>query len=157
MDKKQITEILLLSKECAKDETEFKKETFMAVSLGLIMRSDTIFSQDKISASADVSIGNTNKKLSLREVILEKNPQNNLEKALCIAYYEEQYNGKKSWTTQDLVQGFKDAKEPIPTNPSDTVFKCKIKAWVMDTDGGFMLTKLGEQTINNGFGSKSKE
>lgn len=97
------------------------------------------------------------KKLSIKEFILSKKPRNEVQKALVIGYFLENYEGYTSFNVKDLEDSFRSAKEPVPKNINlavignvskghmmeDKTRKDKIKAWI--------LTNLGEQYVNSDF------
>src|SRR3990172_10716967 len=61
------------------------------------------------------------KKLSLKEFILSKNPKGEVEMTLAIGYYLEKYEGVSSFNVKDLENGFAAAKEKTPLNINDKV------------------------------------
>ena len=63
------------------------------------------------------------KKISIREFLLTKNPQNDVQKTLIIGYYLEQYEHMSSFNVKDLEAGFRKAKETLPSNINDKVKK----------------------------------
>jgi len=97
------------------------------------------------------------KKISLKEFLLSKNPKGDVQKTLVIGYYLEKYEGLTSFNIKDLEEGFRLAKEKIPKNINDKVIqninqdymteakekKDDLKAW--------NLTNLGERFVENGF------
>jgi len=64
----------------------------------------------------------TNKKpISIREFLLSKKLQNDVQKTLAIGYYLEQYQNMTRFNVKDLEDGFRKAKEPLPSNINDKV------------------------------------
>ena len=63
------------------------------------------------------------KKLSTKEFILKKHPRNDVEKALGIAYYLEKFKGLSSFNAIDVENGFRDAREKVPSNVVALNFK----------------------------------
>jgi len=96
------------------------------------------------------------KKLSLKEFILTKKPGDDVQKTLVIGYYLEHFESMDRFNARDLADGFRSAKEPLPTNINDKVNlnigkgymmeakekKDKFKAWV--------LTNSGEKFVEEG-------
>jgi len=100
------------------------------------------------------------KKISIKEFILQKHPGNDVEKALAIAYYLEKYEGFSSFHTIDIEKGFRDAREKVPANVADKIQKNIAKGHIMEAeeekDGhkAYMLTSSGEGFVEDGFGKK---
>jgi len=100
------------------------------------------------------------KKLSTKEFILTKKPIDDVQKTLVIGYYLEHFEGADRFNVKDLAEGFRLAREPIPTNVNDKVNsniekgymmavrekKDKLKAWV--------LTNSGEEYVERDFEKK---
>ena len=97
----------------------------------------------------------THKKLALREFVLSKKPTSAVQTALVIAFYLENYEGKDSFSMEDLREGFRRAKEPIPKNPSDMILKNAKKAFFDQVgekkEGGkvWALTNSGMNEVEN--------
>jgi hypothetical protein len=99
----------------------------------------------------------TKKRDSIKEFIILKNPKNNVQKTLVIGYYLENYEEMSSFNVDNILRGFKDAKEKAP--PRKRIYdkiasnidkghmmvsneqKGKIKSWV--------LTNSGEKFVEN--------
>lgn len=100
------------------------------------------------------------KKFSIKEFILSKKPGNDVQKALAIGYYFEKYEGFSSFNVQDLENGFRSAKEPVPENINDKVNKNIYKGHMMeakqkkDDKMAWVLTNSGEEYIESGFKRK---
>lgn len=98
------------------------------------------------------------KKLSLKEFIISRAPSNAVQTTLTIAYHLENHDGVSPFNAADLEQGFRAAREPVPTNINDKANMCvkngyfmeekskkdKMKAWV--------VTRTGEEVVRAGFG-----
>ena len=96
------------------------------------------------------------KKLSIKEFLLTKKPRDGVQQTLVIGYYLEHLEGMNSFNKKDLAEGFRSAKEPLPTNINDKVNsnisnghmmeakekKDKLMAWV--------LTNSGEKFVEEG-------
>lgn len=103
---------------------------------------------------------NSDKKLSVKEFILSKNPSGDVQKTLAVAYYLEKYEELTSFNADDLRHGFQLAKEAIPENINDKINinirkghmaeakdkKEKKKAWI--------VTNSGEKFLNDGLKDK---
>lgn len=89
------------------------------------------------------------KKLSVKEFILTKKPGDDVQKTLVVGYYLEHFESMDRFNARDLSDGFRSAKEPLPTNINDKVNlnigkgymmeakekKDKFKAWVLTNSG----------------------
>lgn len=97
------------------------------------------------------------RKMSIKEFLIERAPADDVQKTLAIGYFMETYEGMTSFNRSDLEKGFREAKEHPPSNINDKVNmsiknghmmeaekkKDNMKAWV--------LTGTGEQYVLNGF------
>jgi hypothetical protein len=96
------------------------------------------------------------KPLSLREFMLSKSPQTEVDVAIVIAYYFEKHSGISSFTSEDLKNGFAQAKEPSPVNPSEVLAKNARKGFIMEASEkkkglkAWVLTNTGERYVENG-------
>jgi len=97
------------------------------------------------------------KKQSIAEFILDRKPTSDTQKTLCIGYFLEHKNNLVSFTVSDIEQGFKDAKEKIPYNISDQVYKNIAKGHMMETKEKkesarlIKLTSSGDRFVENNF------
>ena len=97
------------------------------------------------------------KEKSIKEFILEKNPKGTYQLGTVIAYYIENYVKISTFTIEDLEQGFKDAKEPLPQNMSDLMYKNTKKGFFMESKElknglkSYLLTNTGEKLVENNF------
>jgi len=96
------------------------------------------------------------KKLSIKEFLLTKKPNDDVQRTIVIGYYLEHFESMDSFNTRDLADGFRSAKDPLPANINDKVNsnigkgymmeakekKDKLKAWV--------LTNSGEKFVEEG-------
>lgn len=97
------------------------------------------------------------KKLSIKEFILSKNPTNDIQKTLAIGYYLEKYEGLSSFNVKDLEKGFHDAKESAPENINYKVIINIQKGYMMESKEkkddlkAWNLTNSGEKLVENNF------
>ena len=96
------------------------------------------------------------KKLPVKEFLLTKKPNDDVQRTLVIGYYLEYFESMDSFNTRDLADGFRSAKESLPSNINDKVNsnidkdymmkakekKDKLKAW--------FLTSSGEKLVEEG-------
>jgi hypothetical protein len=97
------------------------------------------------------------KKLSIKEFMLSKNPNSDIEKTLGIGYYLEKHEGMSSFNAKDLENGFHDAKETAPENINYKVIANIQKGYMMeakekkDKHKAWNLTNSGEKFLENNF------
>lgn len=97
------------------------------------------------------------KELSIKEFILSKKPGNDVEKTLAIGYYFEKFEGLASYNVNDLVSGFRKAKETVPKNMNDKVYMCSARGFMMEAEQkkdnmkAWVLTNSGEEYVERGF------
>jgi hypothetical protein len=98
------------------------------------------------------------KKLSLKEFMLSKSPNNDVKKATCVGYYLEKFEGKKSFTNKDITDGFRRAKYVVPLNVPDKIQKAISNGWF---DHGekkyYVLTMTGEKAVESKFSSSKND
>lgn len=89
------------------------------------------------------------KKLSIKEFLLAKKPTDDVQRTLVIGYYLEHFELMDRFNARDVADGFRAAKESLPTNINDKVNsnigkgymmeakekKDKFKAWVLTNSG----------------------
>ena len=101
------------------------------------------------------------KEVSIKEFLLSKKPESDREKTRAIAYYLERFKGYTSFTTEDIEEGYRNAKESMSKNLSDTIGKNVGRGYMMEAKekkGGkkaWTLTTSGERDVESGF-TKSK-
>ncbi len=99
------------------------------------------------------------KRMSLKEFVNQKAPQNMRETTLAVAYYLEN-DGVVPFNVRDLERGFRAGKIPPPKNINDMVNKNIERRLLMNAaerkNGlkAWELTATGEQEIERGFGKK---
>lgn len=99
----------------------------------------------------------TQKKLSLREFLLSKKPEDDVKKTLAIGYFLEKFEGLGSFNINDLEAAFERAKENKPSNINDKV-NMNIRNGHLeetsekkDSRKAWYLTNSGEQFVENNF------
>lgn len=100
------------------------------------------------------------KKLSLKEFMISKTLNNDVQRALAIAFYLEKHEHLISFNAQDIKNGFKMAKEPLPKNVNDKINLNIQKGFIMEVDEkkentkAWTITNSGERFVENGFSDK---
>lgn len=93
---------------------------------------------------------------SIREFLNRLGPKTAVDKALGVAVWLEA-NGSASFTTADLISGFRDAKEPAPGNPSDLLYQNVRRGSTTpakdkkDGSKAYIVTHTGEKFAMAGF------
>lgn len=163
MNESEIHKLIEKSRKIVEDtklDENYKKEAFGNILLGLILskseKSPHKQIENNVMPTTNATASQTGKKTSHKEFLISKSPKFQFEKTLCLAYFEEKYNRKESWSNQDISNAYQKAKEPKPKNLSDQIYKCKVKGWVMEaTDGAYTITNSGEKIVERGFQNES--
>lgn len=96
------------------------------------------------------------KPLSIREFVTAKSPKTKVDTALLVGFYFERFSGISPFNLDDLMQGFGQAKEPLPANPSDLLYQNVRRGFLMEAPekkGGskaWVVTNSGERFVENG-------
>jgi hypothetical protein len=100
------------------------------------------------------------RKLSVKELILQKQAKTDLDKTVVIGYYLEQHKHVSPFSIRDLLEMFKEAKEPVPRNLNDAVNKNIEKGLLMESEDkknqkkSWTLTSTGERYVENDLGKE---
>ena len=115
------------------------------------------------SASSGASVGEratasaATKRLSIKEFLLEHAPATSIQRTLAVGYFLETYTGMASFTKAELEKGYRDAKEPMPTNISVNIKHCIKNRHLMEAEEkknnktAYVITRSGEQFVEAGF------
>ncbi|MBS3101363.1 hypothetical protein J4204_04460 [Candidatus Woesearchaeota archaeon] len=155
MEISNLKEKIEKAKQCVEEESEFKREIFLAVLLKDILTEETTQStQKKLEIKSHES---KSKPLSIKEFLIEKKPKNDVERVLAMGYFLEKYQSYTSFNSDDLKDAFVKAKEQIPKNIHDKLYlngrKGHITEYPEDKDNkkAYHLTATGEKIIEGGF------
>jgi hypothetical protein len=97
------------------------------------------------------------KKLSLKEFLIERGPSNGVQKTLAIGYFLENYDGDSPFNAVDLERGFRAAREPVPPNINDKANLCVKNGHFMEhrekknSTKAWLVTRTGEEVVLAGF------
>ena len=101
------------------------------------------------------------KKQTIGEFVIESGANSNNEKTCAIAYYMENFGEKESFTSEDITLGYRDARESLPKNISDTVKACAQRKWFSEIDKDaktgvkkYQLTNTGTKAVKDKFNHK---
>lgn len=95
------------------------------------------------------------KGLSIKEFILSKKPESDVQKTLVIGYFLEKFEGLSSFNTKDLEDTFRAAKEIVPENINYKIIKNIEKGHMTeakekkDNLKAWYLTNSGERFVEN--------
>lgn len=113
---------------------------------------ENILSQKNVEQQIGVQ-----KKMSIKEFILEKKPTNDIQKTLVISYYLEHFDNITPFNTEDIEKGFRLAKETLPLNINDRVNSNIHAGYIMEhtekKNGrkSWLVTASGERFVESGF------
>lgn len=98
------------------------------------------------------------KKLSLKEFLIDRRPSNGVQMTLAIAYFLENYEGMSTFNAADLDRGFRAARETVPPNINDKANLCVKNGHFMEHNEkkesmkAWLVTRSGEEVVRAGFG-----
>lgn len=93
------------------------------------------------------------KKLSLKEFLLDHPPTTDIQRTLLIGYFLEIHAGLTSFTKGELEKGYRDAKEPTPSNIGVNIRHCIKNGHMMEAEerknnkAAYVVTRSGEQFV----------
>jgi len=102
------------------------------------------------------------KKLSMKEFLRSKRPKTNVHQTLAIGYYLEKYDKMSSFNVNDVCDGFRAAKEPVPSNTQAFINQNIFNGHMMDykekkdKKKAYVLTNSGEEFVENDFSRKEE-
>ena len=94
-------------------------------------------------------------KPTVRQLMLEKGPADDVQRCLVIAYHLEKREDYKSFNAKDIEKGFVDAREKVPGNVSDKILKNVWKGHMMqvpeekDSLKAYVLTNAGVKFVES--------
>jgi hypothetical protein len=96
------------------------------------------------------------KPVSIKEYLIDKNPQTANDRALTMGYFLESVSGQEQFNVEDIKACFRMAKIPAPKNVNDIINKNIAKGFMMESgkSGGvksWVLTATGEAIASKGF------
>ncbi|MHA1223082.1 MAG: hypothetical protein ACTSP3_07475 [Candidatus Heimdallarchaeaceae archaeon] len=98
---------------------------------------------------------NVKKQMSIKEFLLTKKIENDVQKTLAIGYFLENYDNMNCFNVKDLEKGFKRVKEKPPKNINYKVVRNIQKGFMMEAEEkkeklkAWVLTTLGEEFVEN--------
>jgi len=95
-------------------------------------------------------------RLSLASFVNTKGAKSHSSFILCAAYYNEQKNGIKTFSSTTLKESYTEARKPQPKNLSDTINKLAAKGLIMEDNASkganpklYVLSSEGEEAVIN--------
>jgi hypothetical protein len=139
-------------------DTEKKLDAIFAAIKDLDARVTKIESGASVAGSAN-SDGQpkSGKKASIREFLIANPPPDSIKRTLAVGYFLEHDAGMSSFTREDLLNGYAEAKEPEPSNITVNISH-SIKAGHMmearekkDNKTAYVTTSSGEKFVAGGY------
>lgn len=155
MTSSEINKAIERATEVADRYPERKNEVFTAVLTAELLRGGT-----SVEPTQPTHVALATKQLSIQEILRDRKPTNDVERALLLGYYIEAHKGNQSFTAKEISACFKEAREPVPQNVPDKILMNVKKGWIMTTgskrDGAqeYTLTNTGLQIAQQGFAKK---
>jgi hypothetical protein len=91
------------------------------------------------------------KKLSLVELVKDKEPKTNPERIALFAYYREHIEGQPHFERDDLRPYFVKARIAQPTNYDRDFVSAVSQGWIHEDGSDSYLTNSGTQAVESGF------
>jgi hypothetical protein len=120
-----------------------------------LVKSQEVQSKLAAQASPTVSVA-TPPKPTVRQLILEKSPADDVQRCIVIGYHLEKREEYKSFNAKDIEKGFVEAREKVPGNVADKILKNVWKGHMMqvpeEKDGlkAYVLTNAGIKFVESG-------
>jgi hypothetical protein len=108
----------------------------------------------KLETQPKIDKDTRTKKLSIKEFILSKKPKNDIQRTLVVGFYLDKYEGLDCFNKKDLEDGFRSAKETVPSNTNVDVNENIKKGYLAeakekkDNQKAWYLTNSGEEFVN---------
>lgn len=140
------------AKKLAEQFPDYKSEIFTA-----ILTKELLGVQNPIPSSNSGTASVSTKNLSVRELIKDKRPKNDVQTTLVLGYYLEVIKEKPGFTSQEISDCYGEAKEPTPKNVSDKIQMNIRNGWMMATNNKagssvlYTLTNTGLSIMEKGF------
>lgn len=96
------------------------------------------------------------RRLSLIELMQEKNPSTNAQKIALFAYYRDKYEGNPRFGRDDLRVYFGTAKESPPSNYDRDFVNAVRSGWVHEDGDDSYVTSKGIEVVESGFVGERK-
>jgi hypothetical protein len=145
-----------------KDLVDDERHQVLSSVLALLKMSPvTGTSQDDIPGVSRTQSGSESttaakRRLSLVELVNDRNPKTNVERIALFAYYREHVEGIAQFERDDLRPYFVKARMAPPTNYDRDFVKAIKQGWIHEEGSDSYLTNRGVQAVESGFGSPAK-
>ncbi len=121
-----------------------------------VSKLESAASPSPVTTSTDRSAAD--KKLSIKEFLIDRAPSNGVQTTLAIAYFLENYDSVSPFNAADIERGFRAAREAVPANINDKANMCVKNGYFMeekekkDSMKAWVVTRTGEESVRAGFG-----
>lgn len=96
------------------------------------------------------------RRLSLVEIIQDKNPGTNAQRITLFAYYREKHEGHPRFSRSDLEHYFGAAREAPSTNFDRDFVEAVKKGWIHESGEESYITSRGIEVVEAGFEGERK-
>ena len=101
----------------------------------------------------------SDRRLSLREFLLEVGAKRYPDKIVAIAHYLEEHESKSGFSKDDIKARFRAAGEPPPGNFPRDFSIAKAQGWIAEdthNPGQLYVTRTGREAVEQGFSTVSR-
>ena len=104
-----------------------------------------------------VTLLQNNKKMTIGEFVMERNPSDDIQRTAVFAYFLEKFDGQQVFNSADIQDCFRRSKSTMPDNISDKINKCIAKGWISETAQkkddrkAFYITNSGIKGVETNF------
>jgi len=116
----------------------------------LLRTISTYFGRDSLPHNREIKMGDfsEDRTLSPKEFIVQKNPQNDIEKVVCLAYYLTHYRDMEVFSNVDISKLNQEASQLKFSNSSYAVNNAINKGFIINIDKGLRkISVFGEQFV----------
>ena len=98
--------------------------------------------------------------MSIKEFLLQNPPTTDVQRTLAVGYFLETHTGMASFTRAELEKGYRDGKEPTPSNMGVNIMHCIKHGHMMEAEekknnkAAYITTRSGEQFVGAGYKKK---
>lgn len=151
MENKEIKEILMKAQELVKDiDDDVIRGKAFEIAYNELSNKQSEKVKPNVDSGPQIKI---KKPLSVKEYLTRYNPKSDVIRVLVLGNYLETEENIESFNAKDLKECFLKAKEKIPSNISDKIYKNIKGGFLMDATekkGGmkaYIITRTGEEYL----------
>ncbi|MEQ9242999.1 hypothetical protein [Roseovarius indicus] len=135
-------------------ENSLDKKTALRV-LSIIWGGETDTIQDVVTDAEVAAEGGSGKnhRVSMGEYLDEANASTNKERIVAIGMYVSEYKNSDTFGKEDVVAGFRSAREPLPRNIHRDISSAAEARWIEETEetGVYYVTNTGAKAVKAKF------